>query len=76
MEVCFTVKDLGVLVDTKLTMSQRCPLCKKEDHQPPGIHWVKHCKQFERGDYPSLLSAGPVLVSPVQERHVHMGVKS
>ncbi|KAF4790148.1 hypothetical protein TURU_144545 [Turdus rufiventris] len=67
-----SVKDLGVLVDDKLTMSWQCPCA----HCCPGMHWEEYGQQVEGGDPVPLLSPSestsgilcPVLGSSAQER--------
>ena len=68
-------RELGVLVDNRLTMSQQCPGCQ-ESQWDPGVH-QDDCGQQVEGGSPSPLhcpgeaSSGvlcPVLVSPLQER--------
>ncbi|KAK4825805.1 hypothetical protein QYF61_002410 [Mycteria americana] len=72
-------KDLGVLVDEKLDMSQQCALAA----QPyPGLHQKKRGQQVEGGDSAPLLRSGetppavlrPALESSAQERHGPVGV--
>jgi len=66
-------RDLGVLVDDRLTMSQQRALAAKKD---PGVHQEECGQQGEGGSPPPLLCPGeapsavlcPVLGSPVQER--------
>ncbi|RMC19589.1 hypothetical protein DUI87_03148 [Hirundo rustica rustica] len=70
-----SVKDLGVLVDDKLSMSQHCALVARRAKYP-GVYWEECGQQVEQGDPPPLLgpsevSSGvlcSVLGSSVQER--------
>ncbi|KAJ7425342.1 hypothetical protein WISP_23674 [Willisornis vidua] len=51
------VRDLGVLVNGKLTMSQQCP--GSQEGQPcPGGHQAQHHQPVKGGDCPALLSTG------------------
>lgn len=74
----FVKKDLGVLVDNKLMMSQQCTLAaKKANRSSTAIG--KHCQQVKEGDPSFLDGTGeavsgvpcPVLSSVAQERHGH-----
>ena len=47
-------KDLEVLVDTRLTVSQQMCSCGKGGKHRPGLHWEEPCQLFEAGS-PSLL---------------------
>ncbi|KAJ7402633.1 rna-directed dna polymerase from mobile element jockey-like [Pitangus sulphuratus] len=50
-------RDLGVLVDSKLNMSQQCP--DSQEGQPcPGGHQAKHHQLVKGGDCPTLLCTG------------------
>ncbi|PKU43623.1 hypothetical protein llap_6081 [Limosa lapponica baueri] len=57
LESSFAKKDLGVLLDKKLNMSNRRTLAEKKGQQLPGLQQVEHCQQVKGGD-PSLLSTG------------------
>ncbi|RMC19329.1 hypothetical protein DUI87_03937 [Hirundo rustica rustica] len=50
-------KDLGFLVDSKLSMSQQWPYGQKS-HWCPGVHQEEHCQQDVGGDPAPLLSPG------------------
>jgi len=79
LESSLAEKDLGVLVDTKLNMSQQCAFAEKTANGILGFSRQKYCQQGERGDPSSLLSTGeatpgvlcPFLGSSVEERHGH-----
>jgi len=66
-------KDLGVLLDNSLAVSQQCVLVAKKAN---GMHSKEHGQQAEGGDPPPLLCPGdassrvlcPILGSPVQRR--------
>jgi len=68
-------RDLGVLVDDKLTMIQQCAFMA-EFQWYPGMHEEECGQQVEGGSPPPLLSPSeassgvlrPVLGSPLQER--------
>lgn len=46
----------GVLVDTKLSMSQQYALCHKGEQQSPWLYYTKYHKQVKRGNCFPLLS--------------------
>ncbi|KAJ7407759.1 hypothetical protein WISP_125164 [Willisornis vidua] len=50
-------KDLGVLVDGKLTISEPCP-GSQEGQQCAGGNRAQHCQPAEGGDCPTLLCTG------------------
>ncbi|KAJ7401307.1 rna-directed dna polymerase from mobile element jockey-like [Pitangus sulphuratus] len=50
-------RDLEVLVDGELNLSQQCP-GSQEDQSCPGGHQAKHHQLVEGGDCPSLLCTG------------------
>ncbi|KAJ7400317.1 hypothetical protein BTVI_106713 [Pitangus sulphuratus] len=57
LESTATERDLGVLVNGKLKMSQKCP--ESQDSQPcPGGHQVKHRQQVKEEECPALLCTG------------------
>ncbi|GAB0186682.1 hypothetical protein GRJ2_001133500 [Grus japonensis] len=61
-------KDLGVLIDEKLNMTQHCA-----PSQPcPGLHQKRCDQQVEGGDSAPLLHSG--VLRQVQERHGAVGV--
>ncbi|RMC13120.1 hypothetical protein DUI87_10651 [Hirundo rustica rustica] len=74
-------KDVGILVENKLSMSQQCP-CGQEGQWYPGLHYEEHSQQVKGGDPAPLLSPGdatsevlcPVLGSSGQERYGAPGV--
>ncbi|RMC05426.1 hypothetical protein DUI87_18618 [Hirundo rustica rustica] len=76
LESSFAEKDLGVLVNDKLTMSQQCP-CGQESQWYCGVHQEECAQQVKGADPALLLSPGdaasgvvcPVLGSTVQEKH-------
>lgn len=55
LESCSVEKDLGVLVDNKVLMSQQCPW-DQESQRYPGVHQKEHCQQIRGDDPASLLS--------------------
>jgi len=63
-------------VDTKLTISHQWAVTA-EAQKLPGLHQAEYCQQVKGGHPSPLLSTpevlGPVLGSPVQERHGHTG---
>lgn len=76
LEGSLAEKALGMLVGTKLNMSQQRVLAAKKAYWCSWLHQAKHCRQVKGGD-PALLqgtgeaAAGmlcPVRSSPVQER--------
>ncbi|KAJ7409236.1 hypothetical protein WISP_116063 [Willisornis vidua] len=50
-------RDLGVLINGKLNMSQQCP-GSQEGQSCPGGHQANHRQPIERGDCPALLCTG------------------
>ena len=75
-------KDLGVLMDSRLAMSQQCALVAKHTSGILGCI-KKSCQQIKEGDPPPLLCTGkatcgvlcPVLGSPVEKNRNLLGVK-
>ncbi|GAB0177912.1 mitochondrial enolase superfamily member 1 [Grus japonensis] len=74
-------KDLGVLIDEKLSMSQQCAPGSPESQPCPGLH-QKRCDQQVKGGDPAPLLCScetppgvlpPALGAPVQERHGAVG---
>jgi len=70
-------KDLGVLAEEKLNMTQRCALCSPEGQPYPGLNQKQHGQQVEGGDSAPLLRSGetppgvlrPALEPSAQKRH-------
>ena len=70
------MKDLGVLVDNRLTISHQCALVARTTNGIPGFHQKESGQEVERGVSPDLLCPGeatsgvacPVLGSSAQEK--------
>ena len=81
IDYCSAKKDLGVLVDRKLDMSQKCALASQKAKSILGCIKKKRGKQGEEGPAPLLCTAEaspgvlhPDVESSVQERHGPDGV--
>ncbi|GAB0197195.1 hypothetical protein GRJ2_002184800 [Grus japonensis] len=74
-------KDLWVLGDEKLNMSQQCALAAQKAKPCSGLHQKQHDQQVKGGDPAPLLHSGetppgvvnPALGSPIKERHGPLG---
>lgn len=60
-------KDFGILVDSKLSISQQCS-DGQESQQCPGMHHEEHCQQDKEADSAPLLSPCEARL----EFHVHL----
>lgn len=77
--VCsFAEKNLGILVDIRLSVRQQCALVHRR--HMPGLHYEMFCQQVKGSDAFPLLSTGTeaipvglcrVLSSPVRETWTH-----
>ena len=53
-----TERELGVVVGSKLNLSQQCALSSPKGQLYPGVHQAQHCQLGEGRDCPTLLCAG------------------